>query len=817
MVTSVAKNLTLSLVGIALLAGGTVFLVPDVQNALFSKETPDYSREITQEVSVIKIATSRKAYKVNNFKTSYYEHDGISLTGLRIRIESYDEDNQMVGDPVFPSTDDFTYSIEGIGQIDPLTFRFRKVGDFNLTVQYKDKDAIKTNSLNYKLTVNNLYSFNQTLEISQRPTKFEYLVGDKLDLTNVTLKRSTQYKQTENGDDFTKDEPIPSNNEPKFDVYVSGEKINPETYTFNEPGTFEISLGTNDWLGNTLKQSFYVNVSDNRMEFTNPINYEPTRSMLSRETVSARIHITNKEGNSNNVSSDNYYSPSEVSNTYNLESAAFKEYGNILFESYKNHTSLIDANHFVKSTGDVPILVVPVKTTSSDEYSDTTHGLLQRVFFGDTNAINYESLRSYYYKSSFGKLNLTGSIAPLLDCTDNEIWSDLGVSFDFTNKNDQASEVAKHFTDWLNSDKIKEQMKDVDLANYTMDPASEDLDRKLACVFFVPLHEFSEDNTTSSYKLTRGYNKTQATPIEETFSVGNYDWVSLDYLNARYVTKRKQATINGEAIPTDPNEYYFKKAAYDGGVFGDARVAIREFGYLLGLNNYEDSQNLPLGHTDMMDGCNGDLNGYSKLLLNWTTPYIVKSWDVDSDITIHSSQIENNVIILPYNNYEYIDDVSGKKQFNCFDEYILIELYTPYGLNAYGYPLMERKNFGDASGIKAYHVDSRLKVVDSNTVVSINKLDFSKNPFDEGSNIYSIYKAVSNSSSTSEYLKDNERDYDEIRLLAAAKQDYQNQGGVGAIYKNNFSFSVEKKDLVNYGFDDGSKCNYKLTVHMLTA
>ena len=102
----------------------------------------------------------------------------------------------------------------------------------------------------------------------------------------------------------------------------------------------------------------------------------------------------------------------------------------------------------------------------------------------------------------------------------------------------------------------------------------------------------------------------------------------------------------------------------------------------------------------MMDNNIIDHNMYSKYILNWATPCsawaIVKYTSVPLKAVAISFLINNN-----WNGHAY-------------DEYILIEYYTPTGLNQHdsmgeGYGKGDKKVAGfNVPGVRIYHVDSRI-------------------------------------------------------------------------------------------------------------
>ncbi len=131
----------------------------------------------------------------------------------------------------------------------------------------------------------------------------------------------------------------------------------------------------------------------------------------------------------------------------------------------------------------------------------------------------------------------------------------------------------------------------------------------------------------------------------------------------------------------------------------DAHTFIHEVGHMFGLKDYyptEDTDAVePTGRLDMMDCSVGDHTGFSKMVLNWTRPYHVKN---STKIKIRPL-VSSGDLILIKNNW------NG----TVFDEYYLLEMYVPLGLNFFDSNIGNSKaKLPSLPGIKIYHVDARL-------------------------------------------------------------------------------------------------------------
>ena len=313
------------------------------------------------------------------------------------------------------------------------------------------------------------------------------------------------------------------------------------------------------------------------------------------------------------------------------------------------------------------VLVVPVEF--SDVTFDDAYGVengeerikseLEIAFNGTAEETNYwESVTSYFEKSSFGNLNFNFDVTDVVS---------LDVSTD--DVLERRTDVETIVSDAFES--MKSSNSELDFTKYDYDS-----DGLMDGIWFI--YSAPDYVTDPSY----------------------YDYASSFWA---YVT----CFLNPEADIESPNLCTYGWASYDfmyrkGEDRIDAHTFIHETGHLLGLNDYYDYSNTrsPLGLYDMQD-CNvGDHNVWTKTALGWIDPIIV---DTSKNIPakIHLNPRENGGAIFITNDY------SG----SVFDEYLVVELYTPNGLNELDSTTAYNPYYGrmpQESGVKLYHVDARL-------------------------------------------------------------------------------------------------------------
>jgi len=271
---------------------------------------------------------------------------------------------------------------------------------------------------------------------------------------------------------------------------------------------------------------------------------------------------------------------------------------------------------------------------------------IETAFNGASSETAYESLTSYYAKSSFGKLTLEADVFTYR--------ADYSTSY-------YENDYLKYYTD---SDLIYEMLAfyddEIDFSRYDAN-GDGDIDG-VYVVYTAPVSYGEGSDLWWAYQDYYVY-------ADEDF----FDGVTPYYF-----------CWSG----TD-----FMLEAGDDGV--DAHTIIHETGHMLGLDDYYDYDDGDplnsggLGGADMMDDTVGDHSPISKLLLGWIVPYVVtQSMTVDL-----SPYVEAGATLL------VIDQWRG----TLFDEYLLVSYYTPAGLFEH-----DVLSLFSVSGILIYHVDARI-------------------------------------------------------------------------------------------------------------
>lgn len=335
--------------------------------------------------------------------------------------------------------------------------------------------------------------------------------------------------------------------------------------------------------------------------------------------------------------------------------------------------------HF-NSLGKQKLLVIPVTIKDKDEAATQENKeKLEKAFFGKSEDMDFESLSSYYYKSSYGKLDISGTVTP---------WFNLNLT---------AKEVSKTTADFGTYDVldkainwVKETQIDIDLKEY-----DNDKDGFIDGIYLVySALPFTKDSSLSSetfwnFTFYNIYNKDKGnidSPVGMTYS-----WSSVDMLN-----------------------YGSSKSVID------AHTYIHEFGHQLGLNDYYDTSfssggtpyTSPMGGMDMMDFNLGDHSPFSKFALGWASPKVVSGMKGEISFSLDPFAKAGDFAILTPKNYTS----------SPFEEYFVIE-YLTVGQDKSNLNYYDSKNgykvtmFTDGRIVKSYSSDGiRITHVDARSI-----------------------------------------------------------------------------------------------------
>lgn len=321
------------------------------------------------------------------------------------------------------------------------------------------------------------------------------------------------------------------------------------------------------------------------------------------------------------------------------------------------------------STGSYTVLVLPIEFTdfrfTEQEISD-----LEIVLNAEDGTGYWESLHSYYYESSYGQLDVHFELAPVYDS---------GMTSETAYRRYAVNSSSDFGTTLVNSA----------LAEYKKDHSTKSLDTDsngnidgVIGVYSCPDYESGElpFNDAAGFFWAYTYWAMEA-PSSVSPTLNLYFFMSIDFIYSE-----------------------------SGGL--DCHTLAHEFGHMLGLDDYYPTDYNPApydtyfatGWLQMMDGNILDHDPFSKVALGWIDPIVVLD---DCTIEIESSATSPNAIIVP----------TASWNGTAFDEYLVIDLYTPEGLNYLDSheTYLGRPRGYTREGIRVYHVDARLVEINVNS------------------------------------------------------------------------------------------------------
>lgn len=419
------------------------------------------------------------------------------------------------------------------------------------------------------------------------------------------------------------------------------------------------------------------------------------------------------------------------------------------------------------STGDLNVLVIPFY------YSDQTDHLqsdmevilntLGNVVLPDGTTQNRQSaegsftLSDYYSQASYGKLNITSYVTdwymiPTGTYNDN---------VDRTLAEDQAFEMQS----WVN-------------ANYS--EWREKLDSNKDDIY----------DAVIAVCASTGYVRDYFSII----SVGGAVCVTRAY--GHWYAHDGEAAIN-RYVQINVDMLYKTVGDSNSGLFSN--VLLHETGHGFGLIDFYDVYHSgfnAVGGYDMQSDNYGDWNPYSKFAAGWTNPTVLTAEDIGDGTTVTLSKFTEtgDTLVIPTANTE----VNADGTISPFNEYIMVDLFSPDGLNTYDakeYQITE-------TGVRVYHVDARL--------IGINY----EKDWEEDGYTYDVLYANAYSGNGKYHINLLQRS-GRNTFTAGAYRDFGNED----LFKKGDYFSMQKHA---YAFcdgkmNDGSEFPYVITVVSLTA
>lgn len=314
-------------------------------------------------------------------------------------------------------------------------------------------------------------------------------------------------------------------------------------------------------------------------------------------------------------------------------------------------------------TGSLRIPVLPIEFPDAP-FGEGDLALLEAALDGADEDLPYRSVAGYYLESSYGKLSLTFDLLPVYRAEQPAQAYEQAYA--------RESSMDEYLTEEL---LLREAMTaldaQVDFSGYDRD--ADGLLDGVIMVYSYPTDYESDDTLWWAWQ-----NQSLLSDEFDGLATDYYLWVGIDSLY--------ESTGLMDEVPC-------------------ALTLIHETGHLLGLMDYYDTSfgdgvSGGLGGADMMDDSVGDHCSFSKYELGWIEPVRVEG---PGEYALGGFSQTGDALLIekPQTKLNALNRLLGLSEPQ---EYLLIDLYTPDGLNA---PFAEAGELFEAPGVRMYHVDAR--------------------------------------------------------------------------------------------------------------
>ena len=331
-------------------------------------------------------------------------------------------------------------------------------------------------------------------------------------------------------------------------------------------------------------------------------------------------------------------------------------------------------------SGNPKLLIIPVWFTDSDTFiatgnKENVRSDIQKAYLGTNAETGWRSVKSYYEEESQNILSLTGTVSGWYECGVSSSTAGNSASGQSTTTSMVSSAVDWYFGTYNTSDSK---------SNY--DTNGDGYLDGVMLIYAAPDYSCyggsSYSNLWAYCFWLQGSAGTASNPEPNVFFWASYDFM---YNNSTSLSRTGKTNYG-----RGDNSHCIL----------DSHTFIHEMGHVLGLEDYYDYGNnsyKAAGGFSMQDYNVGGHDPYSVMAYGWANPYIPTE---SMTITIQDFQSSHDLILL-----------ANHSVTSPFDEYMLLELYTPTGLNELdsNYSYLGYYPKGPTTpGIRLWHVDARL-------------------------------------------------------------------------------------------------------------
>jgi M6 family metalloprotease-like protein len=470
---------------------------------------------------------------------------------------------------------------------------------------------------------------------------------------------------------------------------IKGIKVGASTLTFSY-GDAEITITVNviadkvSSLGAGNTDADFIIIYDTLYYLNYVILEYDSGTQKNADTAQLVANITNLDGQYKTVTLSYVEGGTEVVASFRVKYYTAEAYDgmSVVYDNNDYFNNRTSEYTVLSREGTVKLLVIPVWFNDSDVFFNESQKEqivedIEYTMSCNRPSTEFFSLKQYYEKQSFGSITMDITVSDFYnsntsyqnysDYVESKIYNtytlcDNAVNWYFENNTDES------FDDYdLNGDGYVDGVILYYGANYY--GAQGDQNKSVAYA------------TYASATSERAYNTLAFCPI-----------------GGLYGLSKKEPTTQ---LETQDLSATFARAFRE-----SARTIIHEVGHMFGNEDlYEDQfageRYSPAGSFVMQDRNFGSHDPYHTNKIGWSKPMVYASSDyqLGDKITIHISDFQStgqNVILT--NNWNDVNSL--------YDEYLILELFAPVGLNGYDSEISFLGKLN--SGIRLWHVNSLL-------------------------------------------------------------------------------------------------------------
>ena len=501
--------------------------------------------------------------------------------------------------------------------------------------------------------------------------------------------------------------------------------------------------------------TFYDNTSSsNSMNTSQDSN---TTVQVTSDSSLETTSNTTSENNTTNNTTQSSTTTTDSNTTSNIEQLGYYKAETLRYNVKDAQDSM--GYYSLNTIGRQKLLVVPVQLRGATQWTSNMLSRLETAFFGTPEETNYwESVSSYYYKSSYEKLTLEGEVIDPIQ---------LNYSVSQLSSYNRVSDIISDYIVPAFDQQVDNQIKQ---------EYDQDKDSYIDATIFVYSNPYDGDAYWAWVWYLQDQNASISNP-----SVGNYMWASYEFMNDSGTNRI------------------------------DAHTYIHETGHLLGSDDFYSNEDYdPVGNLEMQSYNVGDMGAFSKFQFGWSIPYVIDGSRDFVELTIGTSSLYSDAILIN-------DDWNG----SSLDEYLLIEYYTPTqnnqldSENSYNGSRMYTK-----SGLRIYHVDARMAKL-RKTYSGYSFVSYSDEINDDGyvyfpaaSNLGADWTYFNDKSLFKSYKLVSLMQSDVVRGVSGARH-FKNDGTASnsTLFDINETFTANDTSFTNgTNFNDGSLVGYSVTL-----